>query len=138
MPFVLDTSVAACWAFEDEDHPLADAALLRIRKDEAVVPSLWWFEVRNAMIINERRQRLTVTDTFQFLQGLSRLPVRVDREPDEEQVLSLARSHRLSVYDAAYLELALREGAALATLDGALAEAARREGVPLVGNRAGV
>lgn len=122
MPFVFDTSVAACWAFQDE----------------AVVPSLWWFEVRNAMIVNERRHRLAATDTFQFLHGLSRPPVRVDRKPDEEQVLRLARSHRLPVYDAAYLELALREGAALATLDGALAEAARREGVPLVGNRAEV
>jgi predicted nucleic acid-binding protein len=49
MPFVLDTSVAAYWAFEDENHPAAALALERIRTDEAVVPSIWWFEVRNTL-----------------------------------------------------------------------------------------
>jgi hypothetical protein len=57
MPFVLDASVAACWAFEDEDHPTATLALGPIRSDQARVPSLWWFEVRNTLIINERRGR---------------------------------------------------------------------------------
>ena len=60
MPFVLDASIAACWAFEDEDHPVAAAALDRVRSDEARVPSLWWFEVRNTLMVNERRGRLTV------------------------------------------------------------------------------
>ena len=63
MPFVLDASVAACWAFDDEDHPVAALALERIRADEARVPSLWWFEVRNTLIVNERRGRLTESDT---------------------------------------------------------------------------
>ena len=58
MSFVLDASVAACWAFEDEDHPTATLALERIRSDQARVPSLWWFEVRNTFIIHERRGRL--------------------------------------------------------------------------------
>ena len=131
MPFVLDASVAVCWAFDDEDHPVAELALERVRTDEARVPSLWWFEVRNTLIVNERRGRLTESDTATFLRGLARLRV-LDRSPNEADVLALARHHGLTVYDAAYLELARREGAPLATLDAALATAARAERAPLL------
>jgi predicted nucleic acid-binding protein len=133
MPFVLDASIAACWAFDDEDHPVAALALERIRTDEACVPSLWWFEVRNTLIVNERRKRLTESDTVAFLRGIARLGVLVDRSPEEADVLTLARRYRLTVYDAAYLELARREGVALATLDRDLAAAARAENVALLG-----
>jgi predicted nucleic acid-binding protein len=133
MPFVLDASIAACWAFEDEDHPTATLALERIRSDEARVPSLWWFEVRNTLIINERRGRLAQTDTATFLRGLSRLGVTLDRSPEEVGVLTLARKHRLTVYDACYLELAQREALALATLDADLMRAARAENVSIIG-----
>ncbi len=133
MAFVLDASVAACWAFEDEDHPQADLALRRVRTEEAVVPSLWWFEVRNILVVNERRKRITESGTASFLRDLTRIPIRVDRVPVEAEVLRLARAHRLSVYDAAYLELARREGLPLATLDRDLAVAARAESVPLLG-----
>ncbi len=132
MPFVLDASIAACWAFDDEDHPVAALALERVRTDEARVPSLWWFEVRNTLIVNERRGRLTERDTSAFLRGLARLRVTLDRSPNEGDVLALARHRRLTVYDAAYLELARREGAPLATLDAALATAASAERVPLL------
>lgn len=133
MAFVLDASVTACWAFEDEEHPLADLALLRVRTEDAVVPSLWWFEVRNILVVNERRKRITESGTASFLRELTRIPIRVDRVPVEAEVLRLARAHRLSVYDAAYLELARREGLPLATLDQDLASAARAESVPLIG-----
>lgn len=132
MPFVLDASVAVCWLFADEDHPNATEALERIRTDEALVPSIWWFEVRNTLLVNERRGRLTETDTTAFLRALSRLAITVDRTPSDE-VLVLARRHRLSVYDAAYLELARRENVPLATLDQKLADAARAEGVAVIG-----
>ena len=66
MPFVLDASIAACWAFADEDHPVAALALERMRMDVALVPSLWWFELRNTLIVSERRGRLTETDTALF------------------------------------------------------------------------
>jgi len=132
MPFVLDASIAACWAFDDEDHPVAALALERVRTDEARVPSLWWFEVRNTLIVNERRGRLTESDTADFLRGLVRLRVTLDRFPKEGDVLALARHRALTVYDAAYLELARREGAPLATLDAARATAARAERVPLL------
>ena len=132
MPFVLDASVALCWAFEDEDHPMAALAFLRIRIDDAVVPSLWWFEVRNALISNERRGRLTEAECASFLRDLSRLPVTVNAAPDEAGVLGMARRHRLSVYDGSYLDLARRMGLALATLDAELARAAQREHVRLL------
>ena len=128
MPFVLDASIAACWAFDDEDHPVAALALERVRTDEARVPSLWWFEVRNTLIVSERRGRLTESDTATFLRWLAHIRVSVDRSPVEADVLALARHRRLTVYDSAYLELARREGAPLATLDAALATAARRTG----------
>ena len=131
MPFVLDASVVACWAFEDEDHPVARQALDLIRTEEARVPSLWWFEVRNALIVNERRGRLREADTAAILRGLSRLRVTMDQSPDEADVLALARRHRLSVYDASYLELARRAAIPLATLDSQLARAARAEKLAL-------
>jgi predicted nucleic acid-binding protein len=137
MAFVLDASVTACWAFQDEDHPDASLAFLQIRTEEAVVPCLWWFEVRNILIVNERRRRITESSTASFLLNLSLLRIRVDPVPDEGAVLRLARTHRLSVYDAAYLELAQREGLPLATLDADLQKAAACEGVALVSGGAG-
>ena len=134
MPFVIDASITACWAFDDEDHPVAALALDRIRVDEARVPSLWWFEVCNTLIVNERRGRLTEADVSAFLRGLSRLGVMVDREPNEDHVLMLARRHQLTVYDASYLELASRETLPLATLDADLATAAHREKLQLIGD----
>ena len=70
MPFVPDASITACWAFDDEDHPIAALALERVRTDEARVPSLWWFEVRNTLIVSERRGRLTESDTATFCTDL--------------------------------------------------------------------
>jgi predicted nucleic acid-binding protein len=134
MPFVLDASIAACWAFDGEDHPAAALALERIRTDAARVPALWWFEVRNTLIVNERRGRLTEADTAAFLRGLARLAVTVDRSPAEAEVLALSRRLRLTVYAASYLELAGREGVPLATLDTELIRAARAENLTLLGD----
>lgn len=132
MAFVLDASITACWAFDDEDHPDASLAFDRMRTEEGVVPCLWWFEVRNILIVNERRRRITESDTASFLLNLSLLRLRVDPSPDENALLRLARAHRLSAYDAAYLELAQRERLPLATLDADLRRAAAGEGVALV------
>jgi len=124
MAFVLDASVTVAWAFADEDHAVAAAALALIRNDQGCVPSLWWFELRNVLIVNERRGRLRETYTAVFLRNLGRLPIVVDRAPEEAAVLTLARRHGLTVYDASYLELAERYAAPLATLDTTLAQAA--------------
>ncbi|MGH7121264.1 MAG: type II toxin-antitoxin system VapC family toxin [Acetobacteraceae bacterium] len=132
MTFVLDASVAACWAFDDEGHPVAALALERIRLDEATAPSLWWFEVRNTLIVNERRGRLSQADTVIFLHELSRFGVTIDRTPQENTILTFARLHRLTVYDASYLELAQREAVPLATLDTDLRKAAVALGIALI------
>lgn len=132
MPFVIDASVAACWLMPDEGHAVADAARGRMAQDSGVVPTLWWFEVRNLLIVNERRGRLDEAQTSRALMLLGSLPIVVDRSPDEASILVLARRHRLTVYDAAYLELAQRLNGALATLDKALATAARAEGIALL------
>lgn len=137
MAFVLDASITVCWAFSVEDHPdarLAFLAFQEIRTQEAVVPCLWWFEVRNILVVNERRGRLTEPQTATFLLNLARLRVRTDRAPQENTVLRLVRNYRLSAYDAAYLELAQREGLPLATLDAELQRAAATEGVVLLSN----
>ena len=63
MPFVLDTSIPVCWVFQDEQDPRAEAAYVRIKTEEALVPSLWWFEIRNILVVNERRKRITESDT---------------------------------------------------------------------------
>ena len=133
MPFVLHASIPACWALLDEEDQRADAAFVRMKAEEAVVPSLWWFEIRNILVVNERRNRITESDTGVFLRDLAGMRIRVDRQPEEGVLLKLARTHCLSVYDASYLELALREAIPLATLDAELTAAAVAECAPLIG-----
>jgi predicted nucleic acid-binding protein len=132
MPFVLDASIVHDWAF-DEFHPTAGVARERLQTEPAVAPNLWWFEVRNGLVMAERRGQITEQETAKFLHEIHRLAITLDRSPVEAAVLALARRHRLTVYDAAYLELAMREGLPLATLDTALIRAAGGESVPLVG-----
>ena len=133
--FVLDASTVIAWAIEDERRGRAVDTLTRLRAGgEARVPALWRFEVRNALLVNERRGRLSETDTAVFLRELARLPVGIERSPDEAGILALARQHRLKACDAAYLELARREGLPLASLDKALRKAAAASGVALLGH----
>ena len=133
MPFVIDASVTASRLLPDETDARAEQAYALLDTDSAVMPGLWWFELRNALVINERRGRLSEADTTLFLNSVARLPVRLDRDPDGTTVLMLARRHRLTVYDASYLELALRRGLPLASLDGELRQAATACGVALLG-----
>jgi predicted nucleic acid-binding protein len=132
VPFVLDASIAGCWFFDDENDIRAATAWNRLEQDRAVVPLQWWFEVRNICLLGERRGRVTEAQTEEFVRELSRLAIDFDSLPDQGTVMAAARRHQLTVYDAAYLELAQREGIALATLDKKLAIAARTEGVPLI------
>jgi len=132
MGFVLDASVSACWAFDDEQHTTADAALQRSEVDEICVPSLWWFELRSLLIMAGRQKRLKIARTTAFLRTIQRLKLSIDPAPEGEDVLRLARGHGLTVYDSGYLELAVRKGLPPATLDRSLAMAAESEGVALV------
>jgi predicted nucleic acid-binding protein len=132
MPFVIDASIAVCWLMPDERHPMAEAASNRIVRDLAYVPALWWFELRNVLIIHERRGRLNEAKSAEALKFLRALPVTTDMGAQEDELMRLARTHGLTAYDAAYLELAQRKGIPLATLDKALASAACAEAVPLI------
>ena len=132
MPFVLDASIVIDWAL-DEGDPRARSAWERLKADTALSPTLLWFEVRNALIMAERRGRATEDYSTAALRELEQFPIRIHATPNGPEVMGLARRHRLTVYDATYLELALREPMPLATLDGALAAAARAEGVPGLG-----
>lgn len=96
------------------------------------MPGHWWFEVRNTMLMGERRGRSNEQRTGFALDRLSRMTIRQAPTPLDIDVLMLARKHRLTFYDAAYLELAQRTGLALATLDRELIDAARLENIPLV------
>jgi predicted nucleic acid-binding protein len=136
MPFVVDASVAACWLLPDEGNARAEAAYAFFPNDTAVAPGLWWFEMRNIFIVNERRGRIDGAKTSRALALLNGLPIRLDHQAEDAALMALARMHRLTAYDAAYLELALRESLPLATMDDALQRAARAEGVPLIGERA--
>ena len=127
--FVLDASVALAWLLDDEQAPQADNVRARLIRDRAFVPQLWHLEVRNGLIIAERRGRLSATRMDECLEALKWLPIQTDSDVVLEMVVSLARMHKLSVYDAVYLELAKRRDAALASLDGALLRAAGEESV---------
>ena len=131
--FVIDTSVAMAWCFEDEATQATDAVLDLLRTDQVVVPAIWPLEVANVLLVAERRGRLTEAQASRFLELLAQLPINVDTSPtDMAGIVATGRRHTLSSYDAAYLLLAERLGAALATLDKVLAKAARKAGVQLL------
>ncbi len=132
MAFVLDASVAAGWALADEPSPLAELAAHRLKDEIALAPRIWWYEVRNLLVINERRQRITASESAAFLELLASHPIQIDAVDDEEANFRFARRYRLSFYDAAHLALAAREGLPLATLDTALQSAAVSAGVALL------
>jgi len=135
--FVLDASVALAWCFEDEATDYTEALLDRLAAgDEAVVPALWPYEVVNALLVAERRGRISEAKIAPFLDRLSGFAFLIetsDMARAFEQVLSTGRQRCLSGYDAAYLELAVREGLPLATLDSGLRKAARALGVAMAG-----
>ncbi len=136
MAIVPDVSAILGQAFDDEEAAYAEAVLAAIGADEAIVPTLFWFEIRNALLMGERRKRLTPAQTSAFVSDLALLPFVVDESPREAMVLELARRHSLTVYDSAYLELAERKSVPLATLDAALIRAAKDAGVTIFGRLA--
>jgi predicted nucleic acid-binding protein len=123
------------WCFGDQADAFTFSVLDRIRNTEASVPSVWPLEVANGLLVGERRNKLTKADTSKFLELLNELPIAVDEESPRRAlgpILTLAREQALSSYDAAYLELAMRQGLGLATRDKAMKRAAFNLGVTLV------
>lgn len=129
---VLDASVAMTWCYPDESSDLAYRVLDALEHIRAIVPSLWAVEIANALVVGERRQRLTDADRARFLELLKGLPIETDSQTAiraMHESMQLALLYGLSVYDATYLELSMREGLMLATLDDKLRNAAIAAGV---------
>jgi len=132
---VVDASVALTWCFEDEASPATDAVLDQVKGEGAIVPSLWHLELGNVLLSAERRGRTIQGGVVARLALMAQLPITIDAETAGRawrEILALARAERLTAYDAAYLELAVRRGLPLATKDEALRGAAKRVGVPVL------
>ena len=135
--FIPDASVSMAWCFEDETNAYSESLLARLEDDEeALVPSLWPLEVANALVKAKQRGRVTETQIIGFLEDLSEFAINVDTRGIDRsltEVRFLAEQYQLTSYDAAYLELAMRTGAPLASsLDEQLREAAVAAGIQLV------
>lgn len=132
---VLDASLTLCWFFEDQATAYTDSVLDRIGAGgEALTPTIWPLEVANALAVAERRKLIKPAQSTAFVDALGQLPIQVERTGALrafKEVLEI-RHHRLSAYDASYLDLAMREALPLATVDGPLRTAARTAGVKLV------
>jgi predicted nucleic acid-binding protein len=129
---VLDCSVALSWYFEDEQSPFVMQIMDRVIEDGAVVPAIWRYEIANCFQSAIRRRRIDALYRDESLKSLISLDIEIEAESLDQvwtRVAILAGQYRLSVYDAAYLELAQRRALPLATLDEALAQAAREAGV---------
>jgi len=132
MPWVMDCSIAAALGLPDENSATAEAFLSVMQLEKVWIPTLWWHEIGNVLIAARRRGRITDNDTSGLMQLYGALPVHTDTAYGSdlmERVHCLAMNYKLSAYDAAYLELAERKQAGMATLDTGLHKAARACGV---------
>jgi predicted nucleic acid-binding protein len=133
--FVLDCSIAVAWCFDDEASDNCDALLEKIKEEGAIVPTIWHLELGNVMIQAERRGRISSAEISNRLELLALLPINTDHDMQGRalrEVLMLARAERLTTYDAAYLELAIRQRLPLASKDKRLRSAAINQGVHIL------
>jgi predicted nucleic acid-binding protein len=134
--FVVDCSITMAWLFHDEATPRAMALLNRLATETALVPGWWFIEITNVLAMAERKGRITPAQSDAFIADLSRLGIeRDDEAPDRAftHLLVLCRRHRLTGYDAIYLDLAIRRSLPLATLDDDLRKTAKKLGIGLLG-----
>lgn len=130
---VLDCSVTMAWILRDETMTeKADAILSVLEEKHVKVPTIWSLEVANVLCLAERQKKLTSFEVAEFKEFLSELPIQIDHNTSSRamgSVYALAKTEQLTVYDAAYLEIAIRESIPLATFDHALKNAAKKNGV---------
>lgn len=134
--YVLDCSAALSWLFEDESSQPIDSLLDALPNSTAIVPDLWYIELANSLNVAIKRKRLDVKKVEQIIDRVSLLPIHVSSCTPIDvltRVRKLAMQRGLSVYDAVYLDLALRTQLPLATLDEKLKASARAEGIAVVG-----
>jgi predicted nucleic acid-binding protein len=132
---VLDASVALSWCFKNEATTIGDRVLERLAGAAASVPAIWHLEIANVLALSERRGRITPANSTEFIALLETLVIVIDEETPSRalgRVLDIARAERLTAYDAAYLELAMRLGVPLASKDGDICDAAERLGVSVL------
>ena len=135
--FVLDNSVAMRWLLDSgkvSDQAYAEKVLISLSDRDAFVPNLWHLEASNVLLGAERRSEITIGEIEGFISQLENLPIQVDpltAHQSFSRTLALGRAYYLSSYDAAYLELAIREGIPLATLDKKLMKAAKKSNVKI-------
>jgi predicted nucleic acid-binding protein len=133
---VIDASATIAWLFEDENDEASQQTARFVQENGAVAPAIWRLEVANVLRSAERRGRCSAAFVDQSLARLDRLSVAIDGDTDRQawnKTLELSRAENLTAYDAAYLELAVRQRLPLATRDQELIEAARRTGVSVLG-----
>jgi predicted nucleic acid-binding protein len=131
---VVDASTALAWCFPDEFNAVSDGILFALRGRAVMVPAVWSLEVANVVLVSQRRGRLKQHQLERFLELLAELNIAEQSQSVSEavrNVLPLAHKHSLTAYDAAYLDLAMRHGAPLATSDRVLQKACRAAGVEL-------
>jgi predicted nucleic acid-binding protein len=136
--FVIDASVAISWLFADEQTLLSMNLLQQVSGTGAIVPSLWRLEIASALQTGIKRKRIDAPYRDAAIQKLLSLPIETDPDTNDyawTSTLRLADIHQITVYDASYLELALRRGLPLATRDDQLAAAAGRAGAILLPTR---
>ncbi len=136
MSLVLDSSVTLAWVYSDETTEAISHVFVLLSESGAWVPGLCRLEVANILEMGVRRGRHDAAFRDSTLADLALLPIHLDPETDQQAwgaTARLAQCHRLTLYDAAYLELALRRGLPLATLDHDLRAAAKAENVPMLG-----
>lgn len=132
--FVIDCSITMAWCFEDESNDYTDTILEKLKEATAIVPTIWPLEVANVLLLSKKNKRITEVQSASFVDALSALPIVVDPSTTSRamhSIFALARQSDLTVYDAAYLELAIRERIPLFTLDKGLIKAAKKWNTPL-------
>ncbi len=133
---ILDCSMAMAWCFADESTPETRQIQDRLVSEAALVPAHWFLEVANVLAMAEKRKRISSEDAFHFLQLISVLDIQVEVEASRrafDHILPLSRSHGLTSYDAAYLDLVLRRQLPLASLDDDLRRAVTSLGMQTLG-----
>lgn len=130
---VIDASIASAWCFPDEQTDYTRAVFQAVSSSavDTVAPRLWAYEIRNSVLMGLRRGRISKPDCEQLLSSLNELNVRLSEPASYDEVFSLAQEHGLTVYDAAYLNVAMQEGLPLASLDRQLVRASEAAGVEL-------
>ena len=131
---MIDASLALAWCFPDEASEYADGVLVALEGRTVMVPRVWALEITNAVLVAERRKRVKQADVRRFVEllgGLTLIEQSQTAIDTVSSVLPLARQYSLSAYDAAYLDVAIRQGAPLATLDSTLEKAGRSAGIKI-------